>query len=60
MDYFEIRESIVKYSQLMYNEHLVSATSGNISIRLPDRADTFAITAVGAWRMLESIGKPYH
>lgn len=44
MDYFEIRESIVKYSQLMYNEHLVSATSGNISIRLPDRADAFAIT----------------
>ena len=40
----EIKESIVKYSKLMYNEHLVSATSGNISMRLPDRADSFAIT----------------
>ena len=40
----EIRESIVRYSRLMYDEHLVSATSGNISMRLPDRADSFAIT----------------
>ncbi len=40
----EIRESIVKYSKLMYDEHLVSATSGNISIRLPERPNAFAIT----------------
>ena len=40
----EIRESIVKYSKLMYDEHLVSATSGNISVRLPDKPDAFAIT----------------
>jgi L-ribulose-5-phosphate 4-epimerase len=44
MDYRSIREDIVRYSRLMYNEHLVSATSGNISIRLPDRSDAFAIT----------------
>ncbi len=44
MDYKNIREEIVSYSQLMYNDHLVSATSGNISIRLPDREDAFAIT----------------
>ncbi len=44
MDYRSIREDIVSYSRLMYNEHLVSATSGNISVRLPDRPDAFAIT----------------
>jgi len=44
MDYRSIREDIVSYSRLMYNERLVSATSGNISVRLPDRPDAFAIT----------------
>lgn len=44
MDYRSICEEIVRYSIQMYNEHLVSATSGNISIRLPDRSDAFAIT----------------
>ncbi len=44
MDYQSIRKAIVQYSKTMYNEHLVSATSGNISMRLPDRADAFAIT----------------
>ena len=44
MDYKSIREDIVRYSRLMYNEHLVSATSGNISVRLPDRPNAFAIT----------------
>ena len=42
--YKEIREKIVEYSRFMYNDRLVSATSGNISIRLPDRIDAFAIT----------------
>lgn len=42
--YDEIRKSIVEYSQLMYNERLVSATSGNISMRLPDNPNAFAIT----------------
>ncbi len=42
--YKEIREKIVEYSRLMYNDRLVSATSGNISMRLPDRSDAFAIT----------------
>lgn len=32
------------YAKRMYDEKLVSATSGNISIRLPDRKDAFAIT----------------
>jgi len=44
MNYKNIREDIVNYSKLMYNDRLVSATSGNISIRLPDRTDAFAIT----------------
>ena len=44
MDYKSIREDIVRYSRLMYNEHMVSATSGNISVRLPDRPNAFAIT----------------
>lgn len=43
-NYNEIRKSIVEYSQLMYNERLVSATSGNISVRLPDNPNAFAIT----------------
>ncbi len=42
--YDEIREEIVRYARKMYDEHLVSATSGNISVRLPDRRDAFAIT----------------
>ena len=29
--YKEIREKIVEYSRLMYNDRLVSATSGNIA-----------------------------
>ncbi len=44
MTYQKIREDIVNYSKLMYNERLVSATSGNISVRVPDREDAFAIT----------------
>ena len=44
MDHLKIRESIVRYSRLMYDEHLVSATSGNVSIRLKERPDAFAIT----------------
>ena len=40
----KIREDIVRYSVMMYNDKLVSATSGNLSIRLPDRSDAFAIT----------------
>ena len=44
MDHLKIRESIVSYSKLMYDEHLVSATSGNISVRLPERPNAFAIT----------------
>lgn len=44
MDYQELRQSIVAYAKRMYDEKLVSATSGNISIRVPDRCDAFAIT----------------
>lgn len=44
MNYQTIRQEIVDYAKRMYDEKLVSATSGNISIRLPDRADVFAIT----------------
>lgn len=44
MDYQDIRNSIVEYAKRMYDEKLVSATSGNISIRLPDRKNAFAIT----------------
>ncbi len=43
-NYNEIRNEIVNYSRQMYDEHLVSATSGNISIRLPDNKNAFAIT----------------
>ncbi len=42
--YKELREEVVRYSKLMYDEKLVAATSGNISARLPDRKDAFAIT----------------
>ncbi len=42
--YKELKEKIVQYSKLMYDEHLVSATSGNISIRLPALENAFAIT----------------
>lgn len=42
--YKKIREDIVEYARLMYDEKLVSATSGNISIRLPDNKNAFAIT----------------
>ena len=44
MDYEDERRAIVEYAKRMYDEKLVSATSGNISIRLPDRSDAFAIT----------------
>lgn len=44
MDYREIKKEIVEYSRAMYTDQLVSATSGNISVRLPDRRDAFAIT----------------
>ena len=44
MNYQTIRQEIVDYAKRMYDEKLVSATSGNISVRLPDRADAFAIT----------------
>lgn len=40
----EIKDKIVEYAKRMYTENLVSATSGNISIRLEDREDAFAIT----------------
>lgn len=43
-NYKKIREDIVEYARLMYDEKLVSATSGNISIRLPDNKNAFAIT----------------
>lgn len=43
-NYDEIRKEIVNYSRQMYDEHLVSATSGNISVRLPDNENAFAIT----------------
>ena len=42
--YQAIKKEIVEYSKTMYNDKLVSATSGNISIRLFDRKDAFAIT----------------
>lgn len=44
MDYEDERRAIVEYAKRMYDEKLVSATSGNISIRIPDRSDAFAIT----------------
>lgn len=44
MNYQTIRQEIVDYAKRMYDEKLVSATSGNISVRLPDRPDAFAIT----------------
>jgi len=44
MEYHTIRQAIVDYAKQMYEEKLVSATSGNISVRLPDRRDAFAIT----------------
>ena len=44
MMYERIRKRIVECSQRMYAEHLVSATSGNISIRIPGRENMFAIT----------------
>lgn len=44
MEYEPIREEIVRYAKIMYEDRLVAATSGNISIRLPDRPDAFAIT----------------
>lgn len=44
MKYLQLRKEIIKYSKKMYNEHLVSATSGNISIRCPDDEDMFLIT----------------
>jgi len=44
MNYEDIRQQIVDYAKKMYEEKLVAATSGNISVRIPDLADTFAIT----------------
>ena len=44
MEYHTIRQAIVDYAKQMYEEKLVSATSGNISVRLPDREMPFAIT----------------
>ncbi|MGH0054230.1 MAG: class II aldolase/adducin family protein [Sphaerochaetaceae bacterium] len=44
MQYENIREQIVHYAKRMYEEKMVSCTSGNISIRLDDRSDAFAIT----------------
>ena len=44
INYQAIKKEIVEYSKTMYNDKLVSATSGNISIRLFDRKDAFAIT----------------
>lgn len=43
-NFIEIKEQIVNYAKRMYDEHLVTATSGNISVRLPEREDAFAIT----------------
>lgn len=39
-----IRKDIVQYARRMYADKLVSATSGNISVRIPDRENAFAIT----------------
>lgn len=44
MMYERIRAKIVEYSKRMYDEHLVSATSGNVSMRIPGRDGMFAIT----------------
>ena len=44
MDYRTVREEIVQCAKNMYADRLVAATSGNISMRLPDREDAFAIT----------------
>ncbi len=44
MGYQEIRQAIVEYAKRMYDEKLVSATSGNISVRLMDGQNAFAIT----------------
>lgn len=44
MMYERIRAKIVECSKRMYDEHLVSATSGNVSMRIPGRDGMFAIT----------------
>ena len=43
-NYMKIKKEIIFYARRMYNEHLVTATSGNISIRLPDDDNAFIIT----------------
>ncbi len=40
----EYGEKILSFARLMYTDGLVAATSGNISVRLEDRPDCFAIT----------------
>ena len=44
MKYQKVRDSIVNYSKQMYQDKLVSATSGNISVRVNNTSDIFAIT----------------
>lgn len=44
MKYETIRSEIVAYAQKLYHERLVSCTSGNISVRLPDEPELMAIT----------------
>ena len=55
MDYQDVPSSIVEYAKRMYEEKLVLATRGNISIRLPDRGD-----GVGPCRDANVVGGRVH
>lgn len=44
MKYETIRRDIVAYAQKLYHDRLVSCTSGNISVRIPDEPELIAIT----------------
>ncbi|MDO4492273.1 MAG: class II aldolase/adducin family protein [Clostridia bacterium] len=44
MEHYEQAARIVAFSKRMYEERLVSATSGNLSERIPGTDDVFAIT----------------
>ena len=44
MEFSEQAERITAYAKRMYEEKLVSATSGNLSERIPGTADLFAVT----------------
>lgn len=44
MQYEALREALCRYGRRMYQEGLVSCTSGNLSVRIPDHPQWMAIT----------------